>query len=141
VHPDVLGEPDRGNRVVVAAGRVPVVQVPHFGQRGETLRVDGLLSPTSLLRGQRDAQRADPAAGCVADHAAPATTDIEKPHPGTQSQLVGDQLVLAFLSLLEARLGMLENGAGVSHRGAQHQLVEPVGDIVVMVYRLGVPLP
>ncbi len=68
-------------------------------------------------------------------HAAPAAADVEQPHARAQVELAGDQVVLGLLRLLQGRLGRGVAGTGVGHRLAQHHLVEPVRDVVVVVDR------
>ena len=100
---DVLGQPDRADRVEPGLGHVPVVQVADLGQAGQPgSRLDRLLPPRRLLGGQGDAKRLDPVlAGGVPHHAAPAAADVQQPHPGPEPQLPGDQVVLVVLRLLQ----------------------------------------
>ena len=56
---DVLGQPDRADRVEAGLRHVPVVEVPHLGQVRQAPLLDGPLRPQRLLLGQRDAERLD----------------------------------------------------------------------------------
>ena len=116
-----------------------VVQEAHLGQVVEPLALDRLLRPQRLLLGQRDAERPHAVlAGGVAHHAAPAAADVEQPLAGLETELARDQVVLERLRLLQRRVGARVARAGVGHRRPEHELVEPVGDVVVVVDRLGV---
>ncbi len=131
---DVLGEPDRADRVELATpGR--------RGSRGDAPR-PGLCSPrrtisacahSAWLRDSVTPSALHPVlGGGVHDHAAPAAADVEQPHPRFEGQLLRDQLVLGRLRLLQrGRLGRVHR-AGVGHRRAEHPLVEPVGHVVVV---------
>ncbi len=139
LHADVLGQPDRGDRVEVALLDVAVVHVPDLGEVVEPLLLDPLLRPRRLLAREGDAERVHAVlAGGVADHAAPAAAEVEQPLARLQVELAGDEVVLLELRLLERRGLGREDRAGVGHRGAEDQLVEAVGDVVVVVDRLGV---
>ena len=138
-HADVLGQADRADRVEAGLEHVAVVEVPHLGEVVEPLAVDRLLGPRRLLARQGHAERLDAVLpGGVADHAAPAAADVEQPLPGLEVELAGDQVVLLGLRLLERRVLGREDRAGVGHRRAEDQLVEAVGDVVVVVDHLGV---
>ena len=138
---DVLGQPDRADRVELPFGHVAVVEVADLGQPAQALLLDGLLRPGRLLRGQGHAERLDAVlAGGVADHAAPAAAHVEQPHPGAQAQLPGHQVVLVGLRLFQGRIGPRVTGAGVRHRRAEHPLVERVGHVVVVRDGRGVAL-
>ena len=123
--PDVLGEPDRGDRVEAGLLDVPVVHEPHLGEVVEALLLDPPLRPGRLLAGQRHAEGVHAVlARGVPDHAAPAAAEVEQPLARLEVELAGDQVVLRVLRLLEGgRLGR-EQRAGVGHRRAQHVLVE-----------------
>lgn len=135
---NVLGQPDRGHRVETGFRDVAVVGVAHLRQVAEPLLVDAALRPLRLLGRQGGADRPHPAARRVAHHAAPAAADVEQPVARGQPQLVEDQPVLILLGLFQRRVGVRVHRAGVGHRRAQHQFVEPVGDVVVVVDGLGV---
>ena len=138
-HADVLGEPDRADRVEVALEHVAVVGVPHLGEVRQPLAVDGLLGPRRLRDREGDAERLHAVlARREADHAAPAAADVEQPHAGLEVELAGDEVVLVVLRLLERRVLAREHRAGVGHRRTQHHLVEAVRDVVVVVDRVGV---
>ena len=116
-----------------------VVEVAHLGEVAEPLALDRRLGPLGLLERERHAQRAYAVlAGGVAHHRAPAAADVEQPLAGLQRELAGDQVELRRLRLLQRRVGGLVERAGVGHRRAEHQLVEAVGDVVVVRDDLGV---
>ena len=115
-HADVLGEPDRADRVEAGLADIPVVEVADLGQAGQSGFLDGLLGPGRLLCGQRDPERADAVfPGRVHDHAAPAAADVEQPHPAAQPELACDQVELVLLRLLQGGLRSRVTGAGVGH--------------------------
>ena len=139
LHADVLGQPDRGDRVEAGLLDVAVVHEPHLGEVVEPLLLDRLLRPRRLLARQRDAERLDAVLPRgVPDHAAPAAADVEQPLAGLEVELAGDQVVLLGLRLLERRVLGRVDRAGVGHRRAEDELVEAVGDVVVVVDHLGV---
>ena len=130
---DVLGEPDRADRVEAVLGDVPVVHVPDLGQAGQARFLDGPLGPAGLLGRQGDAEGADPVLPRgVHHHTSPAAADVEQPHPRLQRQLPRDQVELVRLRLLQGRVRGRVARAGVGHGGAEHPLVERVGHVVVM---------
>jgi hypothetical protein len=136
---DVLGQADGADRVEAGLGHVAVVQVPHLGQARQALALDGGLAPGGLLRGQRDAEGLDAVLPRgVHHHAAPAAADVQQPHALMQAQLARDQVELVGLRLFQGGVLVRVAGAGVGHRGPEHPLVEPVGDVVVVRDRLGV---
>ena len=139
---DVLGQPDRADRVEPGLGHLAVVQVPDFGQVGQAPFLDRGLRPGRLLRGQRHPERPDAVlARGVHHHAAPAAADVEQPHPWLQRELARDQVELGRLRLLQGRVLRRVAGAGVGHGRAEHPLVEGVGHVVVVRDRARVPLP
>ena len=116
-----------------------VVHEPDLGEVVEPLLLDRLLRPRRLLARQRHAERLDAVLPRgVADHAAPAAAEVEQPLAGLEVELAGDQVVLGGLRLLERRVRGRVERAGVGHRRAEDVLVERVGDVVVVVDRLGV---
>ena len=135
----MLGQADRADRVEVGLHHVAVVEVTHLGEVTEPLAVDRLLRPGRLLPREGHAEGPDAVLPCgVADHPAPAAADVEQALPGLQVELAGDQVVLLELGLLERRLGLGVDGAGVGHRGPEHVLVELVGHVVVVGDHRGV---
>ena len=121
------------------SSHVAVVHEADLGEVVEPLLLDPLLGPRGLLARQRDAERLDAVvARGVPDHAAPAAAEVEQALARLEVELAGDQVVLGVLRLLERRVLGREDRAGVGHRGAEDVLVEGVGDVVVVVDRLGV---
>src|SRR6266446_2673349 len=139
---DVLGQPDRADRVEAGLGDLAVVQMPHLGEVLKARLLDRPLGPQGLLLGQRDAKRSHAVVACrVHDHAAPAAAHVEQPHPGRQPDLPGHQVELVFLRLLQTRPCVRIARAGIGHRGAEHPVVERVGYVVVVRDRSGVAVP
>jgi len=136
---DVLGQPDRADRVEARLRDVAVVQVPHLGEPGQPLPLDRGLRPGGLLGGQRDPEGLDAVLPRgVHHHAAPAAADVEQPHALMEPELAGDQVELVDLRLFQRGVLARVAGAGVGHRRPEHPLVEPVGHVVVMGDRPGV---
>ena len=136
---DVLGQPDRADRVELGLGHVTVIQVADLGQVGEAFSLDRLLGPQRLLLGQRDPEGPHPVlAGRMPDHATPAAADVEQPHALAQPELPRDQVVLVELRLFQRGVLGRVAGAGVGHGRAEHPLVERVGHVVVVRDRAGV---
>ncbi len=122
------------------SGHVAVVHEPHLGQVVESLFLDLVLRPRGLLAGQGHAQRLDAVLlRGMPNHSAPAAPHVEQSMTGLEAELAGDQVVLLELGLLQRRIGGRVDGAGVGHRRPEDQLVEAVGDVVVVVDRLRVP--
>ena len=95
--------------------------------------------PLGLLERQRHAERPHAVLPrCVADHGAPAAPHVEQALSRAEVELAADQVELRRLRLLERRVRGLVERAGVGHRRAEHQLVEAVGDVVVVGDHLGV---
>ena len=73
LHADVLGQPDRADRVEAGLADLAVVAVPHLRGAGQPLLRDGLGGPRRLLLRERDAEGRDAVVlDGVAHHAAPA---------------------------------------------------------------------
>ena len=132
-HPDVLGEPYRGDGVEPRLGHVAVVREPHLGEVPEPLALDRGLGPGRLLPRQGGADGAHTPPRGIPHHPAPAAADVEQPVALPEPELVEDQAVLVLLGLLERRALVRVGGAGVGHRRAEHVLVEGVGHVVVVV--------
>ena len=101
LHADVLGQPDRGDRVESGLADVAVVAVADLGQVGQALLGDRVLRPLGLLLGKRDADRLHPVPCGVADHAAPAAADVEQAVARLEPQLLEHQPVLVLLRLFQ----------------------------------------
>ena len=136
---DVLGQPDRRDRVEAGLGHVAVVAEADLRLAGEPGLLDGLLAVRGLLLGEGHADRLDAVVlDGVHDHAAPAAADVEQPHARLEPELAADEVELLLLGRLEGRVGGREHGAGVGHRRAEHPRVEAVADVVVVVDGVGV---
>ena len=108
----------------------------------EPLALDRRLRPRGLLAGQRHAERTDAVlARGMANHPAPAATDVEQAHAGLEAELAGDQLVLGRLRLVEVIARVAEQRTGVRHGRAEDPLVERVRHVVVVLHRAGVAAP
>ncbi len=111
----------------------------HLGEVAEPLALDRGPGPLGLLGREGHAQCAYAVlAGGVAHHRPPSAADVEQPLAGLQRELAGDQVELRRLCLLQRRVDRVVERAGVGHRRPEHQLVEPVGDVVVVGDDLGV---
>ncbi len=77
----------------------------------------------------------------VKQQTAPAAAHIEQTHPGAQTQLATDQLVLGVLRRCEPHVGRRPQAARVRHRRTENLPIEGVGQIVVMGDGGGVPRP
>ena len=89
----------------VDVGVLPPAAVgqPHIGKFCEACVGDRLLRVLSLLAREGHTERTDAVAlRGVHDHAAPAATNIEQPHPGLEPDLSGHQVELRVLRLLKA---------------------------------------
>jgi hypothetical protein len=125
-----------GVEPVRLVGQLPVVLQADLHSTGQSGVGHPLASQLPLGAGDRDPQPLDLVlGGGMEEHAAPATTDVEEAHPGTESELAADQVVLGLLGGLEAVVEAFEPGARVRHRLAEHQAVEVVADVVVVADR------
>ena len=95
-----------------------------------------------LCLGQRDAMRRDAVVHRrVAQQAAPATADIEKPLARLKTQLPADHVELVVLRLGQGVVPVGEIGAGVLHLRIEEEGVEVVANIIVELdERLFVPV-
>jgi len=136
---DVLEHADRGHRVVRAVTHVAVVLESDLHAVRETGLRDRLLGPLGLSPRDRHAHRVDAVVGRrVHRHPTPPAPDVEQAHPLAKPQLAADQLVLGLLRLFQRRVDARPDRAGVAHRGAEHEPVERVRDVVVVRDRGGV---
>ena len=71
---------------------------------------------------------------------APAAADVEHALPRLEPELPAHEVELVLLRLLELAVGIAVVGAGVDHQRVEKQLVEVVGDVVVMRDGPGVAL-
>ena len=71
----------------------------------------------------------------VHGHPPPPAPHVEQAHPRSETQLAAHELVLVGLGRGEIVVGGLEHGARVGHRRAEDDLVERVGDVVVVADR------
>ena len=140
--PHVLEHPDRADRVERAVEHVAIVLVPDLDAIGQAGLGDRLLGPLGLAPRERHTHGVHAVVrGRVQDHPAPATPHVEQPHPRFQPELAGHELVLRRLRVLERDVLAFPHGARVRHRGAEHDPVERVRDVVVVGDRGRVPFP
>lgn len=125
---DVLEHADAGYPIEgFAAVEFAVVLQPELDRQSGV----ALLCPLRLFARYGDAGAAHAAVfGGVAEQAAPAATDVQQVHAGTQVQLAADQFELGLLRRREVG-GVLPVAAGVGHARVQHRRVEIVAEVVV----------
>ncbi len=129
--PDRLDHLDR-HELRVGALQVAVVLEQHRDPVLEARGADPVGGEVVLLLG--DGGGGHPAAvarGRVHGHRSPARADLQQVIVRPEAQLRADALELRVLRLLERRLGRLEQGAGVHHRGVEEQREERVAEVVV----------
>ena len=117
---------------VVAAARVAVVLEADVGSAGEADPRQTVAGEARL--GRRQGQAGDVAAelrGSDLGEAAPATADLEHPHPRRQAGQGGEAQVLPALRLGQVTATSVEHRRRVGHRLVQEQPVELVRQVVV----------
>jgi hypothetical protein len=77
----------------------------------------------------------------VTHQSSPASADVEQALPRSEVELAADQVELLRLRVVQRRVGSRENRAGVGHRRAEHELIEPVRDVVMVCDRRCVTPP
>ncbi len=136
---DVLGHADAGDGVEGAVRDLAVVLQADLDPVGETGVGDPAAGQGDLLRRDGDADRVHAVVlGGVQQQRAPAAADVQQPHAGPQAQLAADQVELGRLGVLQAPALRRPVRAGVHHRGAEHEAVEVVADVVVVADRRAV---
>ncbi len=137
----VLEHADGADGVVRTVAHVAEVAVAHFDAIAEPALGGTLAREVGLRLRQRDAHRLHAVVlGCVQQHPAPTTPDVEQAHPGLQRELAADELVLVGLRVLEGGGVVVPHRARVGERGPEHHLVEVVRHVVVVRDRRGVTL-
>ena len=145
--PDVFEHPDRAHRVEGPVVDVAVVLHPDLDPVRQPVGLDPRLCPGGLLGGDGDPDRVDPVVpGGVSHEGPPAASDVEQAQTGSKGELLADQLHLGVLGRLQgpgaSPLAVLvPQGTRVDHGRTEHELVEVVGHVVVVVDRRGVGLP
>ena len=135
---DVLGHPDRADRVEALVAELAVVLQPDLHFVADAGLADPLPGQFGLLPADRDADCLHSIARRRVDgHRSPSATDIEQPHALAlvEAQLAGDEVVLGRLGVVERHAVVDEAGAGVRHRIAEDEPVEVVADVVVVADR------
>ena len=138
---DVLGHPDRRDRVVLLAADVAVVLQSDLDPIGDAGSRHPLASPGGLGLTDRDADRRHVVvAGGVDHHRAPPAPDVEEApaRHRVEPELATDEIVLQRLRGDEIGRVVDEAGTRVRHRRSEHEPVEVVADVVVVVDRGGV---
>ena len=128
----MLHHADGADAIEAGLGHVAVIHQPDLGQILQTLLADPVLGPLDLLFGQSHPDDVDAAAGGRDLHGAPAAAHVQQTVALVQVHLVQDHVELVPLSVLQAVVLLLEDGAGVGHGGAQEEPVEVVGLVVVV---------
>jgi hypothetical protein len=139
---DVLGHPDRRDRVVLLAADGAVVLQADLDPVGDARLGDALAGPLGLRLADGDADRRHVVvAGGVDDHRPPTAADVEEAPPGhrVEPELAADEVVLQRLGGREVGAVVDEPGARIRHRRAEHEAVEVVADVVVVLDRGRVP--
>ncbi len=137
---DVLEHADADHLVETPIARQ--VAIVHQLQRhltGQALGRHPLAPQFQLLLAEGDAVHlnAELASG-IARQSAPAAADIQQPLAGLEPQLAAQMAQLGLLRLFEILVAGFEIGAGVDHVAVQPELVERVGQVVVIGNGLGV---
>ena len=138
--PDVLEHADADHLVEATIARqVAVVQQLEGDPVLQAFGLDPLPPERQLLLAQCDASDLDAElASGQARQAPPAATDIEQLLARLQSQLATQVAELGQLRSGEVFLAGLEIGAGIDHFRIQPELVEVVGQVVVVMDGFGV---
>lgn len=138
--PDVLEHADAGDAVELA-GQVAVVLDADLDLVLQAGGAHALGGEVVLVLRQGHAQAARAVLLRGAQHQrAPAAADVEQRLPRLQADLGEDVVDLLHLRFVEGLVAIFEVGAGVDHVLVQPQLVEVVGDVVVVLDRFLVAL-
>ena len=98
----MLEHADRRDSVVRAVCDIPVVREPDLDPIGDTSLQHACAREPGLAARDGDADPRDAVTlGRVDEHAAPPAADVEEAHPLAQPELLGNELVLRLLRLLE----------------------------------------
>ena len=122
---------DRDQLVILALEVAVILQQQRDAPR-EAALLDARAGVVVLLardRGRRDA--AAVVLGGVHREPAPAGADLEQVVGGLQVELAAGRVELGERGLGQGGFGRLEDAAGIGHRLVEHQLVEPVAEVVV----------
>ena len=145
----VLAHLDRGHGVEAGLGHLPVVLQPHVDQLAHALLGGAGLHERLLLAADRHRRHPGPVLpGGVQGERPPAAADVGQPliGAGVQPELAADQLQLVRLRLLQG-VGLVlpaaeqvrtvggDVGARVGHLRVEDELVEVVGQVVVVADR------
>ena len=136
----MLDHADAGDCVEAFAGEVAVVLRPDAHAMVQTGLAHPRASEGRLRLGEGDPDDLDAMISSRMDgKAAPAAADVEHPLACLQPELAAGQLQLRFLSRLQRLAVSGEESTAIGHRPVQEQGEELVGDVVVMLYRQGIP--
>ena len=121
-----------GHQLVEPAMQVAPVVTEHRDAVGHAGLGDPFLDIGALgLRDRRGRNAAAVARSCMDGEPAPARTDLDEVIVGSQVELGAEPVDLGHLRVVQARVGPLEQPAGVGHRVVEHHLEELVGHVVV----------
>ena len=131
---DVFAHLDRAHRVELGVGvDLAVVLQSHLDAIGQAAVGDPLRDQVALLGREGDSGGVHPVSlGGVQDQRTPSAADVEQPHPGSQVELPADQVELGTLGIDQRLVGPGEVRRRVGHRVIEQQLVELVGQVVVV---------
>ena len=98
-----------------------------------------LAGQRQLLAAEGDAEHPGAElAGGEAGQSAPTAADIQQAVAGLEPQLAADQAQLGLLRLVDSLFAGLEIGTGIDHVAVQPELVEVVGQVIVVGDGLGI---
>lgn len=132
---DVLSHLDGGDRLVLTAFDIAVVTQLDVDQVVEATLAHAGEDGVALFAGEGHGRHLDLVVfGRVQGECTPTAADVEQPRSWPQPQLAADQFQLVALRFAQAVFGVLTCpvGAGVRHRRIEQQLVELVGQVVVV---------
>ncbi|CAB4919555.1 unannotated protein [freshwater metagenome] len=136
---NVLGQPNRRDRIEIGFRDIAIVAEPDLGTTGQALRLDSLLAPLGLMGRKGDADCVDSVVlDGVEHHAAPPAADIEEGHTRFEAELAADEIELRILCGLEGGVGGRKDRACVGHRRSEDPPVEAVRDVVMVLDGVGV---
>lgn len=132
---DVFSHLDGGDRLVLTAFDIAVVTQLDVDQVVEATLAHAGEDGVALFAGEGHGRHLDLVVfGRVQGECTPTAADVEQPRSWPQPQLAADQFQLVALRFAQAVFGVLTcpEGAGVRHRRIEQQLVELVGQVVVV---------
>src|SRR5450759_4017275 len=141
----VLRHADACNRVEGPVVDVAIVLDTDLYAIADALSIRSAPGIVGLLARESDANRLNSVvASSIADKGSPTASDVQDPHARLETELVGDEVTLGLLCVLQPERGaglLLVVSTRVRHRRAEDQLVEVVPDVIVVSDGLCVPAP